>query len=73
MIINDLASVCCDIGQQLKKARIHRGYSLRELSALTGIGYAHICRIEQGIHPPTTATLKRLCHALDARIFLKLK
>jgi transcriptional regulator with XRE-family HTH domain len=42
-------------GRQVKKERLARGWSLRELSARSGISYAHLNRIENGHRPPTEA------------------
>ena len=42
-------------GRQMKKERLARGWSLRELSARTGINFSHLGRIENGHRPPTEA------------------
>jgi transcriptional regulator with XRE-family HTH domain len=42
-------------GRQMKKERLARGWSLRELSARTGINFSHLGRIENGYRPPTAA------------------
>lgn len=39
----------------MKKERLARGWSLRELSARTGINFSHLGRIENGHRPPTEA------------------
>jgi ribosome-binding protein aMBF1 (putative translation factor) len=49
-------------GRQVKKERLARGLSLRELSARSGIDYSHLSRIEGGKRPPTEA----VADALDA-------
>jgi transcriptional regulator with XRE-family HTH domain len=46
------------LGRQMKRDRLARGWSLRELSARTGINFAHLGRIEQGTRPPTEKIAK---------------
>lgn len=45
-------------GRQMKKERLARGWTLRELSARTGINFSHLGRIENGHRPPTEAVAK---------------
>jgi hypothetical protein len=40
-------------GKQMKKERIARGWTLREMAARTGINFSHLGRIENGHRPPT--------------------
>jgi transcriptional regulator with XRE-family HTH domain len=40
-------------GRQMKKERVSRGWTLRDLSARTGINFSHLGRIENGHRPPT--------------------
>jgi transcriptional regulator with XRE-family HTH domain len=40
-------------GRQMKKERLARGWSLRELAGRTGINEGHLSRIETGRRPPT--------------------
>jgi transcriptional regulator with XRE-family HTH domain len=42
----------------MKKERLARGWSLRELAARTGISFTHLSRIENGHRPPTEAVAK---------------
>jgi transcriptional regulator with XRE-family HTH domain len=42
-------------GRQMRKERLARGWSLRELAARTKINFAHLGRIENGQRPPTEA------------------
>jgi transcriptional regulator with XRE-family HTH domain len=49
-------------GRQMKKERLARGWSLRELSARTGINFGHLARIENGTRPPT----EKIALACDA-------
>jgi transcriptional regulator with XRE-family HTH domain len=40
-------------GRQMKKERVARGWTLRDLAARTGINFSHLGRIENGHRPPT--------------------
>jgi transcriptional regulator with XRE-family HTH domain len=40
-------------GRQIKKERLARGWSLRELSARSGVDFSHLSKIEAGKRPPT--------------------
>ena len=42
-------------GRQMKKERLARGWTLRELAARTGVNFSHLGRIENGHRPPTEA------------------
>lgn len=46
-------SAATHLGRQMKRDRQAHGWSLRELSARTGIDYATLSRIENGKRPPT--------------------
>src|SRR5579862_1545495 len=47
------------IGQRLKRLRLDRGLSQRELAA-PGVSYAYISRIEAGTRTPSVKALRRL-------------
>jgi DNA-binding XRE family transcriptional regulator len=47
------------IGQRLKRLRLERGLSQRELAA-PGVSYAYISRIEAGTRQPSVKALRRL-------------
>src|SRR5204863_3205937 len=51
------------IGQRLKRLRLERGLSQRELSA-PGVSYAYISRIEAGTLQPSVKALRRLAAKL---------
>lgn len=40
-------------GRQMRKERLARGWTLRELAARTGVNFSHLGRIENGHRPPT--------------------
>mgnify|MGYP003294418013 CR=1 FL=1 len=51
----------------IKWLRTKKGYSLRQLAEISGVGYSHIQRIEQG-HDASVKTINKLCAALDAQL-----
>ena len=52
------------IGQRLKRLRLERGLSQRELAA-PGVSYAYISRIEAGTRQPSVKALRRLAAKLE--------
>jgi tetratricopeptide (TPR) repeat protein len=52
------------IGQRLKRLRLERGFSQRELAA-PGVSYAYISRIEAGTRQPSVKALRRLATKLS--------
>jgi transcriptional regulator with XRE-family HTH domain len=64
---NDGNSAATGFGQQLRKMRQSRHWTLRELAARTGVNYSILSRVENGQRPPTEA----LARALD-RVFTEL-
>lgn len=51
------------IGQRLKRLRLEKGFSQRELAA-PGVSYAYISRIEAGTRQPSVKALRRLAAKL---------
>jgi tetratricopeptide (TPR) repeat protein len=51
------------IGQRLKRLRLERGFSQRELAA-PGVSYAYISRIEAGTRQPSVKALRKLAEKL---------
>src|SRR5437764_6632431 len=51
------------IGQRLKRLRLERGFSQRELAA-PGVSYAYISRIEAGARQPSVKALRKLAAKL---------
>jgi transcriptional regulator with XRE-family HTH domain len=49
----------------LRKARESRGYTLPELSAVTGISFGHLARVERGAAPLSADHRIRIIRALD--------
>jgi tetratricopeptide (TPR) repeat protein len=52
------------IGERLKRLRLERGFSQRELAA-PGVSYAYISRIEAGTRQPSVKALRRLAAKLE--------
>src|SRR6476619_33072 len=52
------------IGKRLKRLRLDRGLSQRELAA-PGVSYAYISRIEAGTRQPSVKALRRLAVKLN--------
>lgn len=44
------------VGAEIRRLRLARGFTLRDLSTLMGISYVTISEIERGIRPLTRAT-----------------
>lgn len=61
------------IGEELKRLRLARGYSLRELAGRCGIDATNLSEIETGKRDAQASTLERIADALGARITLAAK
>jgi transcriptional regulator with XRE-family HTH domain len=59
-----------DIPDSLKKARIHKGLSQRQLSEKTGLTQSHISNIENGKMDLRTSSLVEIARALDLELTL---
>src|SRR5437870_9927250 len=55
------------IGQRLKRLRLERGLSQRELSS-PGVSYAYISRIEAGTRQPSVKALRMLARKLEVSV-----
>ena len=56
------------IGKSLHTLRTSKGFSMRELSGLSGVSTGMICDIENGLKAPTTDTLSKLSKALKVEM-----
>jgi transcriptional regulator with XRE-family HTH domain len=52
----------------LRHWRERRGYSVRELARLAGVGYVTVVRIENEQLSPTVAMLEKLARALEIEV-----
>ena len=55
----------------IKKKREAKGITLRQLSELTGIAPANLCKIERGETDPRLSTIKTISEALGLTIEIK--
>src|SRR5256884_5416262 len=55
------------VGQRLKRLRVARGFSQRDLSS-PGVSYAYISRIEAGARKPTVKALRKLSQKLGVSV-----
>ena len=62
MTVHGIGNMTTHFGRQIKKERLARGWSLRELSAHSGIDFSHLSKIEAGKRPPTA----KVADAMDA-------
>jgi transcriptional regulator with XRE-family HTH domain len=62
MTVHGIGNMTTHFGRQIKKERLARGWSLRELSAHSGIDFSHPSKIEAGKRPPTA----KVADAMDA-------
>lgn len=53
------------VAANMRKARLARGMSLRDMSATTGLSTALLSQIEREVANPTVAALTRIAQALD--------
>ncbi|HQH54613.1 MAG TPA: cupin domain-containing protein [Candidatus Hydrogenedentes bacterium] len=56
------------LGAKLRKLRESSGYSLRELSARSGIAVSFLSKVETGKASPTIMSLQRILEALNAEV-----
>src|SRR5438128_12422983 len=55
------------VGQRLKRLRLERGFSQRDLSS-PGVSYAYISRIEAGARTPSVKALRMLAAKLGVSV-----
>lgn len=56
------------IGNQIKKLRVEKGYSQKEMSKITGIPYSTYSNYENNNREPNAEQLKKIAKALDVSI-----
>jgi len=62
-----------ELGALIRSLRKDLGLSLREVAEKTGMGTAHVSRIELGQSVPTVSTLNRLASVLKVKWVLVAK
>jgi transcriptional regulator with XRE-family HTH domain len=55
MAVHSNGNPSTHFGRQIRKERLARGWTLRELSARSGVDYSYLSKIESGNRPPTEA------------------
>lgn len=65
MAVHINSKLATHFGQMVKKERLAKGWTLRDVADRTGIDYSHLSRIERGVRPPTEA----VASALDEHAF----
>lgn len=50
-----------NVGKFLRKIRIERGLSLREVASAVGIAHSSLCEYEKGLTDPSTSKFLKLC------------
>ncbi|WP_083832685.1 helix-turn-helix domain-containing protein [Paenibacillus lactis] len=55
-------------GQRIRTARIEANLSIRELAALSGLTPEAISKMENGVHPPSLKSLKKISACLNRPI-----
>ena len=56
------------LGAQLKTAREKKGYTLKQLSEISGLSIGFISQVERGQTDPSLSSLKNLATALDIKL-----
>ena len=69
----DLADVQYQVAFNVVSSRKKKNMTQKELSEMTGIDRADICKIENGNANSTLETLQRIAEALDKRIVIEFK
>ncbi len=54
-----------NLGKILKRERVMRSLTLRELAAISGVSQSHLGRVERGERFPSASILRRIAQPLD--------
>jgi len=63
--VDEVAALRTAVAANMRRARLARGMSLRDMSAQTGLSTALLSQIEREVANPTVSTLARVGQALD--------
>lgn len=66
--ITDTCSMTQIIGDNLKRARLERGFSLDEVSTLSSVSKSMLSDIERGRKCPTVAVLYKICEGIHVSL-----
>jgi len=53
-----------DVGAEIKRVRVGRGMSLRDLGREADVGFGNLCDIENGKKSPKVSTLRKIARGL---------
>lgn len=56
-----------DLGRRIRRLRLERGLTLKQIEASAGVSATHISEVERGKTSPTIGALARIAEALDVR------
>lgn len=56
-----------DLGRRIRRLRLERGLTLKQIEASVGISATHVSEVERGKTSPTIGALARIAEALDVR------
>ncbi len=57
----------CALGVVLRRARLDRGCSLREVAEQADVSLSHLSAVERGLSEPSSEVLAALCRSLGSR------
>jgi XRE family transcriptional regulator, regulator of sulfur utilization len=63
--VDEGADIRARVAENMRRARLARGMSLRDMAAQTGLSKALMSQIERGVANPTISTLTLIASALD--------
>jgi len=53
------------VGERIKKVRLEKGLTLKDVEARSGVSATHVSEVERGLTSPTVGVLTRIAAALD--------
>ncbi|ATW27026.1 cupin domain-containing protein [Candidatus Formimonas warabiya] len=56
------------VGDILKRVRVEKGLTIRELAARTGLSVGFLSNVERDINSPTISSLAKICEALETSL-----
>jgi len=56
------------IGEIIKKLRLEKGLTIRELASKTGLSVGFLSNVERDINSPTISSLAKICQALETNL-----
>jgi transcriptional regulator with XRE-family HTH domain len=54
-----------DLGKRVKRIRLERGFTLKDVEAKVGVSATHVSEVERGKTSPTIGILGKIAHALE--------